>query len=103
MLATKLRRAPARGGDATDVVEERISGRNFAVSGAGIWYLTTSPSLKEGSLLRFYDFASRTTRTVYRTERPVGPGLTLAPDGRSILFTQRDRSGSDLMLIENFR
>jgi hypothetical protein len=29
--------------------------------------------------------------------------LTLAPDGRRILFTHRDRSGSDLMLVENFR
>ena len=65
--------------------------------------MTPSPSLREGSLLRFYDFASKTTRTVYRTERPVGPGLTLAPDGRRILFTQQDRRGSDLMLVENFR
>jgi hypothetical protein len=29
--------------------------------------------------------------------------LTLAPDGRRILFTQQDRFGSDLMLVENFR
>ena len=65
--------------------------------------MTPSPGLREGSLLRFYDFASKTTRTVYRTEHPVGPGLTLAPDGRRILFTQQDRRGSDLMLVENFR
>ena len=81
----------------------RSQDRNFVVAEAGIWYLTPSPSLREGSLLRFYDFASKTTRTVYRTERPVGPGLTLAAEGRRILFTQRDRRGSDLMLVENFR
>ena len=51
----------------------------------------------------FYDFASKITRTVYPTEHPVGPGLTLAPDGRRILFTQQDRRGRDLMLVENFR
>ena len=62
-----------------------------------------SPSVKEGSLLRFYDFASKTTRTVYPTEHPAGPGLTLAHDERRILFTQQDRRGSDLMLVENFR
>ena len=100
---TKLRRAPSRGGEATDVFPEQVAGRNFVVTEAGIWYLTPNPSPREGSLLRFYDFASKTTRTVYRTERPVGPGLTLAADGRRILFTQRDRSGSDLMLVENFR
>jgi eukaryotic-like serine/threonine-protein kinase len=100
---TKLRRTPSRGGEATDVFPEPVAGRNFVVTGTGIWYMTPSPGLSEGSLLQFYDFASKTTRTVYPTERPVGPGLTLAPDGRRILFTQQDRSGSDLMLIENFR
>jgi Tol biopolymer transport system component len=102
-VATRLRRASSRGGQATDVLPEQISGRNFAVAEAGIWYLTPSPSVKEGSLLRYYDFASKITRTVYRTEHPVGPGMTLAPDGRRILFTQQDRRGSDLMLVENFR
>jgi hypothetical protein len=85
------------------VFPERVSGRNFVVAEAGIWYLTPSPSLREGSLLQFYDFASRSTRTVYRTSAPVSGGLTLAPDGRRILFTQQDRLGSDLMLVENFR
>ncbi len=101
--ATNLRRAPSRGGEATDVFPEQVAGRNFVVAEAGIWYLTPSPSVKEGSLLRFFDFASKTTRTVHRTEHPVGPGLTLAPDGRRILFTQQDRRGSDLMVVENFR
>jgi eukaryotic-like serine/threonine-protein kinase len=103
VTATNLRRAPSRGGEATDVFSEQVAGRNFVVTGTGIWYLTPSPSPKEGSLLRFYDFASKATRTVYPTERPVGPGLTLAPDGRRILFTQQDRSGSDLMVVENYR
>ncbi len=82
---------------------ERVSGRNFVVTEAGIWYLTPSPGLREGSLLQFYDFASKSTRTEYRTSAPVDAGLTLAPDGRRILFAQQDRRGSDLMLVENFR
>ena len=81
----------------------RVAGRNVVVTEAGIWYMTPSPGLREGSLLQFYDFASKVTRTVYPTERPVGAGLTLAPDGRRILFTQHDRRGGDLMLVENFR
>ena len=60
-LGTWLRRTPARGGQSTDVFPERLSGRNFVVTEAGIWYLTPSPGLREGSLLQFYDFASKST------------------------------------------
>ena len=31
------------------------------------------------------------------------PGLALSPDGRWLLYGQRDRSVSDIMLVENFR
>ena len=31
------------------------------------------------------------------------PGLTLSPDGRWLLFAQRDRSTSDILLVEHFR
>jgi hypothetical protein len=99
---TKIRRTRPAGGDATDVFAEDIAGRNFVVVASGIWYMTPS-SRTQGGRLRFYDFASKMSRTVYETTLPVGPGVTLAPDGRRILFTHRDRSGSDLMLVENFR
>jgi len=29
--------------------------------------------------------------------------LAVSPDGRSILYVQRDSSSSDIMLVENFR
>ena len=84
------------------MIAESIAGRNFVVVAGGIWYMTPSSRTKRG-LLRFYDFDSKVTRTVYQTELPVGPGLSLAPNGRRILFTLVDRRGSDLMLVENFR
>jgi len=99
---TEIRRTGPRGGDVTRVFPESIAGRNFVVVAGGIWYMTPN-SRTRGGLLRFFDFASKATRTVYETELPIGPGLTLTPDGRRILFTHRDRSGSDLMLIEHFR
>ena len=30
-------------------------------------------------------------------------GLALSPDGRWLLYAQLDRSGADIMLVENFR
>jgi hypothetical protein len=91
-----------RSGGNSEVVLPEIGGFNFAVIEAGIWYLT--PHSKEGSLLKYYDFASKSSRTVYRTTAPYSAGLTISPDGRRVLFTQIDRPFSqDLMLVENFR
>ena len=30
-------------------------------------------------------------------------GIALSPDGRTLLYSQIDDAGSDLMLVENFR
>jgi Tol biopolymer transport system component len=99
--ATYLRRVPSAGGKPTEVLPE-VGGLNFVVMNDGIWYLT--PRSNEGSLLKFYDFASKSARTVYRTTGPYFAGLTVSPDGRRVLFTQFDRLPSqDLMLVENFR
>jgi Tol biopolymer transport system component len=99
--ATYLRRMPASGGKSEEVLPE-IGGNNFAVLAEGIWYLTRHT--KEGNLLSYYDFASKSSRTVYRTAAPYSGGLTVSPNGRRVLFTQIDRPFSiDLMLVENFR
>jgi hypothetical protein len=90
-----------RGGDATEVLP-RVAGRNWVVLDTGIWFLT--PSSREGSLLQFYDFASKSTRTAYHITRPLFVGLTVTPDRRRILFTQTDASASrNLMPVETFR
>jgi Tol biopolymer transport system component len=96
-----LRRIPVSGGKPSEILPQ-IAGRNFIVLEAGIWYL--APNTREGSLLQYYDFATRSTRTVYRTTRPVSAGLTISPDRKRILFTQIDRAPSyDVMLVEHFR
>ena len=40
---------------------------------------------------------------VYTLPKPIDLGLALSPDGRYLLFAQNDFSGSDLMLVENFK
>ena len=33
----------------------------------------------------------------------IGLGLTVSPDGRTVLFTRRYAQMNDLMMVENFR
>jgi Tol biopolymer transport system component len=96
-----LWRSPASGGEPAEMIHE-VLGRNYVPVEKGIWYLT--PFSREGSLLRFFDFATSASHTVYRLPRRPFGGLTVSPDGRRILFTQVDQDlSSDVMLVENFR
>jgi Tol biopolymer transport system component/DNA-binding winged helix-turn-helix (wHTH) protein len=88
---------PVRGGDETKVVES-VGQRRFAVRAEGIYCIRAT---EKGQRLQFFDFASRTLRDL----APLGRtqlGLTVSSDGRSVLYSQLDQAGSDLMLVENF-
>jgi hypothetical protein len=59
------------------------------------------------SAVNFFSFSTgRVERRVATLERAIKqgpPGLTVSPDGRWLLYTRIDQSGSDIMLMENFR
>ena len=47
-------------------------------------------------------FSTGKTSKILTIERP-GGGVAVSPDGRTLLYSQVDETGSDLMLVENFR
>ena len=53
-------------------------------------------------MIQFFDFATRQVTPFFHPDRQMTVGLSLSPDGRHLLFPQRESSGSDLMLVENF-
>jgi hypothetical protein len=53
--------------------------------------------------IQFLSFADGQIKTVISIPKPVFVGLTVSPDGQSLLYTQIDQEGSDIMLVENFR
>jgi eukaryotic-like serine/threonine-protein kinase len=98
--ATSLWRVPVEGGEETKIVESAI-GRAFAVARKGIYFVAPNPD--GSSAVQFYSVGTGKRSTIALIHRPVGFGLSLTPDERYVLYTEADQSGSDLMLVENFR
>jgi dipeptidyl aminopeptidase/acylaminoacyl peptidase len=93
-------RVAVEGGEETQVVEGVSHSFNFAVTARGIYQLA---SRDRAASLEFFDFATRKTLVLHALDRPAWFGFALAPDERSVLFSQIDSRSSDLMLLENLR
>jgi Tol biopolymer transport system component len=51
--------------------------------------------------VRFFDFATRRTRTVFESTRNLRTGLSISPDGRWILYSQEDELNGDVMIVDS--
>jgi Tol biopolymer transport system component/DNA-binding winged helix-turn-helix (wHTH) protein len=71
----------------------------WAVVPDGIYF---SPQDNPRSIC-FYDFATRHTREIFRTDKDLAEGMSISPDRRYMLYSQIDESNSDIMLVSNFR
>jgi Tol biopolymer transport system component len=85
--------------------ETRVFGPVRAVGGwlpdeGGIYFVTLDRQVA------YHRFGSRSTIPIAGLATDsisLNPGLALSPDGRWLVFGQTERSGSDIMLVENFR
>jgi eukaryotic-like serine/threonine-protein kinase len=98
-----LWRVPVEGGEEAMVLDR---------PGAGAWHLwavvdegiyLAEGERKSGGFIQFFSFATRQVKPVAVMERPPYRGLAVSPDGRWLLYTQSDGSGSSIVLVENFR
>lgn len=88
---------PVAGGPESPVPETLIGGgQNYALVSDGL-YLIARP---RG--LRFFDFATGKVTQLIPTPNS-HLGLSVSPEGRSILYSQYEREATSLMLVENFR
>ncbi len=87
-------------------VLDSVLGRNFAVVPGGIYFMQArDDGSDEAYSIRFLNLANGRVELIARLPRntvPVAQGLSVSPDGQSILYTQVDDISSDLMLIEGF-
>jgi Tol biopolymer transport system component len=100
VIPTSLWKMPVEGGQETKVLDS-ASVRNWAPVDQGLWFINwTNPG---DAALQFLEFATGKVTRVAPISKPPAPGLAVSPDGRTILYTQTDQEGSELMLVENFR
>jgi Tol biopolymer transport system component len=81
----RLKRVPVSGGKAREILSQ-VSGRNWALTLAGVWFMAPPPTVNVGSELRYLDLATGATRTVFRTERPSSRDLPFRPTSVGSFF-----------------
>jgi Tol biopolymer transport system component len=99
-------KVPVAGGEETRVLGP--AGKfQFAVVADGIYFIEPGPpgfgGWIKGNQLKFFSFAKGTAEKVFDIKYWPQIGLSVAPDGRYVLFSQMDPFVQDLMLVENFR
>ena len=90
------------GGQESQLVQQRVSyGMNLAVVEEGLYLIAASDFVSPGTLY-YFDFKTSTLTPVMTIERWY-LGLSVSPDGRSILYSQLEPLKGNLVLVENFR
>jgi Tol biopolymer transport system component len=99
--SASLWKMPLSGGEETQVLPS-VHARDFFVVNEGIYFIP-APGTDRKSSIQFLSFATAKVKTVAPMSGLPYEGLSVSPDGRSLLFAQWDELGIDLMLVENFR
>ena len=83
------------------LVTSSVLRRGYAPSSQGVYFFSGSTGQDQSSLF-FFDQQSLQKIIIFRTDRRMGNGMTLALDGHTLYYTQLDVSGRQLLLVPNF-
>jgi hypothetical protein len=53
--------------------------------------------------LRYFDFHTKHVRQAFESDKRFWYGLSVSPDGRSILYSKVDEENQDVMLVDQFQ
>ena len=100
---TEVWRISTEGAQVTKILEGLSDYRNLALVRSGLIFVP----VRNTSSLEFLNFATGKIRTLANVDRSIFninyAGLAVSPDGQSILYTQIEQAGTELMLMENLR
>ncbi len=98
---TPLYAMPSAGGRPGKLLDGVGVCREFPVFSDGIYYC--EPAAGSPVRLSFYEFSTGRSRPLTVLEGNIGPGLSVSPDRKSILYTKSLTRDQDLYEIDNFR
>jgi Tol biopolymer transport system component/DNA-binding winged helix-turn-helix (wHTH) protein len=98
-----LWRMPGGGGEETVVLNQLqpLDWLNWTLTPTGIYFITRpTPDVPQ---LAFYEAQSQQTRALQSLPRLLyKSGLSVAPDGKTLLYTKLEKSEADLILMDSF-
>ncbi len=97
-----LWRVPIDGGESRQVLGSLANFDAYEVTNDGVYFIPSPDPAKVYSI-RFLELATGKIRTIAELGKLACRDLAISPDRRWALYTQTDQSGSDLMLVEDFR
>jgi Tol biopolymer transport system component len=96
-----LWRMPADGGEETQVLESVLA-FSFDVTKSGVYYVDR-PGPDGLSPMYSYSFATGKSAQIAAATLPGANGLSVSPDGLTLIRGQTTETGADLMVVEKFR
>ena len=102
LLSTSLWKMPIDGGEASRILESLSMYQDVAIVSSGLYFVPIRGTAASSSI-QFLSFATNTTTNLATIGKALVYGLTVSPDGKWILYGSEEQSGSELMLVENFR
>jgi hypothetical protein len=98
-----LWRIPLSGGEEQHAFSIPLAATGaYAPGRSGVYFIRQESTGDKQSLV-FFRFSDQQITTLAEIPRRVGLGLAVSPDERTILYSQADHVGSELMLVDNFR
>jgi len=91
---------PVEGGEERQVLDS-VFLLSFSIAENGIYHVVNRGT-PFGFEIRFLDFATGKDHVLYTSDLLPAQGLTVSPDGRTILYSALAAYNADLMLVENF-
>jgi hypothetical protein len=83
------------------VLNHAASSMSFDVSADAIYFVAVDDGLKQ-AVIKSFNLASGALTTLRRLEKPLGYGLAISRDQRSLVYSEVEEAGSYLTLVINF-